>query len=172
MGRERRIALVIVVLLAVSGGRLLFKTKDIPAFRQESGSVFAVYFASSTQIMLEPEFYWGEPSLRDLAQLLVAGPADDDLLAILPPQTVIRDVYRRDDVAYVDFSRHLVTNHPGGTSGELVTIYGIVNTFASLPGIERVQIMVEGRPVESLAGHVYTGEPLYPDYSLAGAWLI
>ena len=105
--------------------------------------------------MLEPEFYWGEPSLRDLAQLLVAGPADDDLLAILPPQTVIRDVYRRDDVAYVDFSRHLVTNHPGSTSGGWSLFMGSSSTFASLPGIERVQIMVEGRPVESLRATCY-----------------
>lgn len=172
MGMERRIALLILVLLVVVGARSLLMKDAVPVFQTEGGPAAAVYFASSTHVMLEPEFYWGDPSLQDLAHILVKGPKSRELLAVLPPETSILAVYQRDNVVYVDFSRHLVVNHPGGSSGELVTVYGIVNTFASLTGVEKVQILVEGRRLESLAGHLYIGEPLPPDYSLAGALLI
>jgi hypothetical protein len=46
----------------------------------------------------------------------------------------------------------------------MLTVYSIVNTaVANLDGIERVQILVEGKEVETLAGHLDLSKPLLPD---------
>jgi len=65
-----------------------------------------------------------------------------------------------------DFSKELVERHWGGTAGELMTVYGIVNTLGELPGVKQVRITVEGRPLETLAGHLDLREPLAPDPDL------
>jgi spore germination protein GerM len=63
--------------------------------------------------------------------------------------------------AYVDLSREVVTSHTGGSTNELLTIYTIVHALtANLPAISAVQILVEGREVETLAGHVNLQRPL------------
>ncbi|WP_144440356.1 GerMN domain-containing protein [Limnochorda pilosa] len=66
-------------------------------------------------------------------------------------------------VATVSLNQALVDNHPGGSAGELLTVYGIVETLTQLPGIQRVQLLVEGQRVESLKGHVDLTRPLAPD---------
>ncbi|HPW21762.1 MAG TPA: GerMN domain-containing protein, partial [Vicinamibacterales bacterium] len=50
---------------------------------------------------------------------------------------------------------------PGGSQHELLTVYAIVDTLtANLPAITSVQILVDGREVDSLAGHVDLRRPL------------
>ena len=58
-------------------------------------------------------------------------------------------------VAYVDFSRELTQNHPGGSSAEELTVYSLSNTLiANFPAIKMVRILVEGREIPSIAGHL------------------
>ena len=53
------------------------------------------------------------------------------------------------------------SKHPGGALDELFTIYTIVDALTvNLPAIQRVQILVEGREVDTLAGHVDLRHPL------------
>lgn len=70
----------------------------------------------------------------------------------------------KDSTAYADFSAELAANHQGGSSGEIQTIYSIVNTIAlNIPEIKRVQILIEGRSEKTLAGHIDISQPLSPD---------
>ena len=58
-------------------------------------------------------------------------------------------------VAFVDLSQELVSNHMGGSRAEELTIYSISNTLiANFPAVKRVQFLVEGREVPTLAGHL------------------
>jgi hypothetical protein len=51
--------------------------------------------------------------------------------------------------------------HTGGALDELFTIYTIVNALTvNLPAITRVQILVDGKEVDTLAGHVDLRHPL------------
>lgn len=67
------------------------------------------------------------------------------------------------DLATVSLSQELVDNHPGGSAGELLTVYSIVETLTQLPEVERVQLLVAGRRVETLVGHLAIDRPLEPD---------
>jgi len=89
-------------------------------------------------------------------------PAPDGLASAIPAGTALRGVFvgERGD-AYVDFSAGLRTNHPGGSSSEILTVYAIVSAVtANLPAITSVQILIEGHEVDTLAGHVDLRRPL------------
>ena len=59
------------------------------------------------------------------------------------------------------FSREVVAAHPGGTLNELLTVYTIVNALTeNLPAVTAVQVLVDGKEVETLAGHVDLRRPL------------
>jgi hypothetical protein len=76
--------------------------------------------------------------------------------ASFPQGVELREVFiTSQGVAYVDFSRELVQNHPGGSSAEELTVYSLSNTLiANFPAIKMVKILVEGREISSIAGHL------------------
>ena len=76
--------------------------------------------------------------------------------ASFPRGVELREVFiTSQGVAYVDFSRELVQNHPGGSSAEELTVYSLSNTLiTNFPAIKMVTILVEGREIQSIAGHL------------------
>ena len=92
------------------------------------------------------------------AQLAPAAP----LVSAVPAGTKLRDVFvtERGD-AFVDLSGDVVTKHSGGSLDEILTVYTLVNALTvNLPAIGRVQILIEGKEVDTLAGHVDLRHPL------------
>ena len=82
----------------------------------------------------------------------------------LPHGTRLIGLSVKDSTAYADFSSELAAGHQGGSSGEIQAVYSIVNTIAmNIPEIKRVQILIEGRSVNTLAGHIDISQPLTPD---------
>jgi len=68
--------------------------------------------------------------------------------------------------AIVNFSKDFVENHCGGTLSEKMTIYSIVNTLTSLPEINKVNFLVNGKKDGELCGHMdlnltYTFSPQF-----------
>ena len=63
--------------------------------------------------------------------------------------------------AFVDLSEEVTLGHSGGSLEELFTVYAIVNALtANLPAINAVQILINGREVDTLVGHVDLQRPL------------
>jgi germination protein M len=93
---------------------------------------------------------------RATVEELIKGPAPgSQLLPTIPKGTVLKDInIRPDGLARVDFSKELITNHSGGSLGESLTVYSIVNTLTQFPTVKQVQILVEGQYVETIAGHL------------------
>jgi germination protein M len=92
------------------------------------------------------------------AQLAPAPP----LVAAIPAETKLRDVFitERGD-AFVDLSGEISSKHSGGSLDEIFTVYTIVDALTvNLPAIKRVQILVDGKEVDTLAGHVDLRHPL------------
>jgi spore germination protein GerM len=92
------------------------------------------------------------------AQLAAAPP----LVSAVPPETKLREVFitERGD-AFVDLSGDVAARHSGGSLDEIFTVYTIVNALTvNLPAITRVQILVNGKEVDTLAGHVDLRHPL------------
>jgi spore germination protein GerM len=92
------------------------------------------------------------------AQLAPAAPH----VSAIPPGVKLRDVFvtERGD-AFIDLSTEITANHAGGSLGEIFTVYSLVNALTvNLPAITRVQILVDGKEVDTLAGHVDLRHPL------------
>jgi len=92
---------------------------------------------------------------------LTTDPAEP-LTRAVPSGVTVRGVFLpgRDD-AYVDLDSAFVTGLPGGSHNELLAAYAIVSVVTTnLSPVARVQILIDGREVETLAGHVDLREPL------------
>lgn len=92
---------------------------------------------------------------------LIKGPtAQSGLSASIPAGTRLKDIKIQNGLATVDFSEDLSKKHPGGSAGESLTVGSIVNTLTQFPSVQEVQILVEGRVVETIAGHLDVSKPL------------
>ena len=107
--------------------------------------------------------YGGTPSeqARHIVTAQLAA-APTSLHSPIPQGTTLKGVFVSEaGEAFVDLSPEAAANHPGGSMGELFTIYSIVNALTvSLPSVRTVQILIDGREVETLAGHVDLRHPL------------
>jgi len=97
---------------------------------------------------------------------LIAGPADKSLYATIPKEAKLLSVKIDGQTAIVDFSEEIQTRHPGGSSGESMTLNSIVNSLTEIQGIKQVQILINGKKVESLAGHADLTQPLSRNESI------
>lgn len=91
---------------------------------------------------------------------LIAGTKQPDLVSVIPPGTKLRGISIKEHVAYVDFNDKLVKNNGGGSAGEILLVAAIVNTLTEFPEVQKVQILVEGKKVDTISGHLDTSEPL------------
>jgi Sporulation and spore germination len=98
---------------------------------------------------------------RHIVEAQVA-PAPNERLSAIPKGTTVRSVFLTDThQAYVDLGGTIVSGQTGGSLDEALTVYAIVNAvIANLPDITGVQILVDGKEVDSLAGHIDLREPL------------
>jgi hypothetical protein len=80
----------------------------------------------------------------------------------IPEGTKLRAIYvDGQGQAFVDLSREVSASHAGGALEEILTVYSIVNAVTeNLPAVHAVQILVDGREVDTLAGHVDLRRPL------------
>jgi hypothetical protein len=113
---------------------------------------------------VERDVAYGDGSAAQAEEIVKAqiAPVAAPLVSAVPPGTALRALYltARGD-AYVDLSRDVVTGHPGGSLDELLTVYSIVNALTmNLPAVTAVQVLVEGKEVDTLAGHVDLRRPL------------
>lgn len=106
-------------------------------------------------------FAEGIEQAREIVTAQVA-PVAEPLVSAIPPGTTLRGVFVTDQGdAYVDLSREVAAAHPGGTLNEMLTVYTIVNALTvNLPAVQSVQLLVEGKEVPTLAGHVDLRGPL------------
>lgn len=113
---------------------------------------------------VERDIPYGEGPLDQAREIVAAqvAPVVDPLVSAVPAGTTVRAVFVSEKgEAFVDLSKEVVTAHPGGTLNELLTVYTIVNAVTeNLPAITSVQLLVDGKEVETLAGHLDLRRPL------------
>jgi spore germination protein GerM len=116
---------------------------------------------------IEQEVMYGEGAAEQAKRLIeaqIAAPAAP-LASAIPPETKVRSVFlTARGEAYVDLSNELRANHPGGTTNEGLTVYSLVGVLtANLPAVTSVQILIDGKEVDTLAGHLDLRRPLEQD---------
>ena len=104
---------------------------------------------------------------KRIIEALISGP-NGELMRTIPEKTRLRALHiKKDGTAYVDMSRELKDNHPGGIGSEIMTIYSIVNSLVlNIPEIDAVKILIDGKESITLAGHIDLKFPLKADMLL------
>jgi hypothetical protein len=89
-------------------------------------------------------------------------PAPPGMATAIPPGTTVKAVYLTPTgVAFVDLSQTLVAGHSGGSLDETLTVFAIVDALTvNLPDVSAVQILIDGKEVDTIAGHVDLRHPL------------
>lgn len=145
------------------------ESEDNASEQEPENKIATIYFGDSDAMGLNGEERTIEAITPEtLINELIKGPQDTNNSKTIPEGTKLLGVEVKDRIAYVNFSKELKDNHWGGSSGETITIYSIVNTLVLQPNleIERVQILVEGQAIETLAGHADTSVPLEPNLEM------
>jgi Sporulation and spore germination len=136
-----------------------------------------LYFIAEDGMYLvgvQREVPFGDPLAEQARQIVIAqlGAPPEPFATAVPIGTTLSGIYvserecnvpgapcKRD--AFVDLSSEARSKHTGGALDELFTIYAIVNAVTvNLPTISRVQILVDGKEADTLAGHVDLRHPL------------
>jgi len=122
-----------------------------------------LYFSDDQAEFLVPETRQ-VANVEDVAKTaieeLIKGPKESGNHATIPSETRVLGVDITSNVTYVNFSKELVDKHWGGSAGELLTIASIVNTLTEFENIQKVQILVDGKVVDTITGHADVSKPL------------
>ena len=196
MNRQRIIAGVVIGVVAVALGwtlmsalsRVLRQTDpqpavetDVPTTQTTPSPTPAVprikanlFYASEDGqrlVAVEQEVPLAEGPVaqaRAVVEAQLTAPAPANLAGTIPQGTTLRGLYLSTlNEAFVDLDATVRDKHPGGSLNEMLTIFTIVNAVTTnLPDIQSVQILIDGREVDTLAGHVDLRRPLRKNETL------
>lgn len=105
---------------------------------------------------------------RAIVEAQISEPPPEPLAGTIPAGTTLRGLYLSDaNEMFVDLDRTIRDKHPGGSMNEIFTVYTIVNAITvNLPDVAHVQLLIDGREVDTLAGHVDLRHPLRKNETL------
>jgi spore germination protein GerM len=134
------------------------------AGRKINVRLFYVAESGTALASVEREVAFAENTTEQAKAIVAAqiAPVEPPLVSAIPGGTALRALFVTDaGEAYVDVSRELMSGHSGGSMAEMLTIYTLVDALTvNLPAVRSVQILVDGKEIETLAGHVDIRRPL------------
>lgn len=151
----------------------LFPPFDMDALKKKDKQIAEIYFSDPQERFLMPEkryvFKENDAALqaKEIVKALLEG-SKAELINTFPVGVSLRDV-KVDDagIAFVNFNKNLIKLHPGGSTAEMATIYSLTNSITqNVPGIKKVKILVEGKEIPSIKGHISTQKAFRPDSEL------
>jgi spore germination protein GerM len=98
--------------------------------------------------------------LEAVLQELRRPPGGEELTTALRDDLEVLGAWSKERIAYVNFSSQ---NLYGGSLQETLLVDQLVKTLTSLPGIDKVQFLIDGEKRETLMGHLSIDEPLSGD---------
>lgn len=120
--------------------------------------VNSCYLTAEQRIIHEPENSTALVHL--LIDLLIEGPRSGAGRTLPGGAKLSSAFILNDGRAVLDFSADAFENLPGGAGAELLAVYSMVNTLVfNVDSVRSISILIGGREVRSLAGHVDIQQP-------------
>jgi len=99
-----------------------------------------------------------------IVEELIKGPKLSGNIGLIPSETKVLSVETKNNVCFVNLSKEFADRYQGGTAGELLTVYSIVNSLTELETVTSVQFLIEGEKREEFI-HMVFNEPIVRDSS-------
>jgi hypothetical protein len=136
------------------------------AAKKKDKQEVTLFFSDANERFLIPEKRFipkengPEEQAQEMVKALLAG-SKTGLVNTFPEKADLQSVKMEGgDTLLVNFSESLATNHPGGSTAEMATVYSLTNTLTvNIPAIKKVKILIGGKERESLKGHIGLKNP-------------
>ncbi|MDO4540640.1 MAG: GerMN domain-containing protein [Syntrophomonadaceae bacterium] len=99
---------------------------------------------------------------------LIAGPQTEGLYRTIPAESQVLGLEIKDGLVAINWNSEFQTGHSGGSAGEFMTRASIANSLTELDSVQQVKILIDGEPIDSLAGHFDFSEPLQREEDAIG----
>ena len=164
---------VLLVLFFVTLFNLLFPPVDMDALKKKEKQIAKIYFSDQQERFLMPEKRYvikendAAAQTKEIVKALLEG-SKAGLVNTFPAGVVLIDVKVGDaGIVFVNFSKNLIKKYQGGSTAEMATIYSLTNSITqNIPSIKKVKILVEGKELSSIKGHISTRKAFSPDLEL------
>jgi spore germination protein GerM len=169
--------LVVLFLAGVAGGYIYF-SKVIPrenssiteggagtSSRTEDMFSLRIYYPAGNELKIEERKIPRSNAQTAIAAATVEeylkGPAGS-AISYMPGDTKLVGLYRgADRILYVDLSDEFRRNFQGDVFAEFLLLKGLYESLVSnVEDVQDVKILIEGKEVETLGGHLYLLYPL------------
>jgi len=161
-----KLIITVVIAVLIIGAAYIFLS-DTNLFVKEKK--VNLYFGTddAMNLKLEKRDIRGRNLYLEAVMELIKGPTDPNLTKTIPDGTEVLNISKDGDIIVVDFNDKIVKNHWGGSTGERITVYSIVNTLGQFEKINKVKFLIEGEEVNTLVGHMDLSTPLEPNPELS-----
>jgi spore germination protein GerM len=103
-----------------------------------------------------------EEAISSIISELKVGPELDNTISPLPPNLILKNIWTKDGIAYLDFSKELfdIEKKP---YIEYNLVFAIVKSIvANIEGIKAVVFMVNGKQIDTIKGFLDLTHPITP----------
>jgi hypothetical protein len=161
---------ILLVLFFIILFNALFPPVDLDALKKKEKQVVIIWFSDQQELLLvgEKRYIFKEidaaSQAKEVIKVLLDGSKNGNVNTF-PAGVALRDV-KIDDagIAYVNFTKSLTKLHPGSSSAEMASINSLTNSLTeNVPDIKKVKILVEGKEITSIKGHISTSKAFRPD---------
>jgi germination protein M len=111
-----------------------------------------LYFSNGTKLVPEyREISLGKeyPTAYYFIHELLKGPQSSALSSAIPAGTTLLSLTVNGGICTVNLSQEFVSSRPGTAQAATLAVYSIVNTLTSIPGINKVQLLINGEKLNS-----------------------
>ncbi|MBE7049750.1 MAG: hypothetical protein E7394_03145 [Ruminococcaceae bacterium] len=96
---------------------------------------------------------------------LIKGPVSDDYYETIPSNTELISIETTEEVCFVNFTSEFTRGFESGSAKEKTIVYSVVNSLTRISGIEKVQILIDGKKPEEDKNQLFS-VPLERDESI------
>jgi len=165
--------IVLLVVFFVILFSAIFPPVDMDAMKRKEKQVVKIYFSDPQELFLKSEkrFVTKESDkalqAKEIVKALLDG-SKNGLVNTFPKGVTVRDVkISEDGIASVNFSKDLLKSYEGSSASEMATIYSLTNSMTqNIPDIKKVKLLVDGKDISSIKGHIATRKAFSPDPEL------
>jgi germination protein M len=106
-----------------------------------------------------PQHNFIEPEIQAVVEQLIKG--SDNYTRTIPRSAKLKRAFVDSrNIVYLDFNARFKKDHPGGIACEILTLASLARTIFANFDATGVQILSEGKEMETLAGHLDISRPL------------